>query len=384
MGADKTPFTMNWDVTIDQALPRRMTFELSYIGNHTGNVPLTNNSTNNETSLSNINKIPVGALWGTDPVTGVNYWQQSCNKGSCAPPNSSYYDGYRPYHNYGVLNVIRRGSYSNYNGMVVALQKQTGAATFLLNYTWSKVMGIRDGDTENGSGDGPTIDPFSMRANYGPLSYDRTQLFNAAYNINLPGLRSAGLLTREVVNGWQLSGDTQVQSGPPIQPNTNGSMNVTWESGADGATASSAYLLGSNAPILVPYLSCDPRNGGGKYFNSSCFQTPSVMGKNGPVIWPYIKGPKFFVSDLAMMKNFAITEGQKVQFRVSAFNFLNHPLSQLGVGSDDDLHMGCISSSPGAGCDGGGSNQNLLTNGNAQYKAPQQNRFLELAMKYYF
>jgi hypothetical protein len=280
--------------------------------------------------------------------------------------------------------VVRRGGYSNYNGMVVALQKQTGAATFLFNYTFSKVMGIRDGNTENGNGDGPTINPFSIRANYGPLAYDRTHLVNAAYNINLPGVHEGNFLVRGITNGWQLSGDTQWQAGTPLQPNTGGSLNVTWESGTNGATASNTYVLGTNAVILVPYLTCNPRLGGGKYFNAKCFETPTTQGVNGPVIWPYIKGPAFFVSDLAMMRNFKIAESQSIQFRVSAFNFLNHPLDQLNEGSDASLHMVCNSTSTSLGCNDGGSNQNATTNGNAQYKAALQNRLMELALKYYF
>ncbi|HWT64631.1 MAG TPA: TonB-dependent receptor, partial [Terracidiphilus sp.] len=393
LGADKAPYTMNWDVMVDQELPGHMVFELQYIGNRTRNVPLTNNSTSNEASFSNVNKIPLGALYGTDSITGVNYWQQNCDAGNCSAPNSAYYSGYRPYKNYGVLNVIDRGSYSNYNGMIVALQKQTGPVTFLMNYTWSKVMGIRDGNTENGTGDGPTINPFSIKDNYGPLNYDRTHLFNAAYNINLPGIHGGNAVVRQVVNGWQINGDTQLQSGPPLQTATNGSMNIQWNScldancsstNSDGATASSAYLLGTNAPILVPYIICDPRHGGGKYFNTACFQTPSTLGKNGQSIWPYIHGPAFFVSDLSMFKSFAVRGHQSLQFRVSAFNFLNHPLPQFGEGSDVNLKMGCISSSTGAGCDGGGVNNNSTTNGNVQYMAAGQNRFMELALKYYF
>lgn len=384
MGENKTPYTMNWDAMVDQMLPGRVMLELQYIGNHTGNALYTGNGTT-ENFISNINKIPVGGLYGTDPLTGVNYWQKSCTAGTCAVPNSTYYNGYRPYYNYGVLNVIRHGSYSNYNGMVVALQKQSGPVTFLFNYTFSKVMGIRDGQSDNGGGDGTTVNPFDVRANYGPLAYDRTHLINAAYVVTLPNLRHANWFVRGITNGWQLSGDTQWQSGTPIQANTGGDLNATYESNQYGTAASAAYLLGTTAEVLVPYLSCDPRAGGGRYFNVSCFQTPSKMGVNGPSVMPYIKGPAFFVSDIGMYKSFHVHNSQSIQFRVTAFNFLNHPLPQLGEGSDVNLHMTCDQGSASSqGCDMGGVNINPDTNGNAEYKAALQNRTMELALKYYF
>ena len=45
-----------------------------------------------------------------------------------------------------------------------------------------------------------------------------------------------------------------------------------------------------------------------------------------------MRGPAYFDSDLALFKNFQITERQKLQFRISAVNFLNHPLPQFGFG----------------------------------------------------
>ena len=44
---------------------------------------------------------------------------------------------------------------------------------------------------------------------------------------------------------------------------------------------------------------------------------------------PYIKGPAFFNNDLSLFKNFQLSEAKKIQFRVSAFNFLNHPLASF-------------------------------------------------------
>lgn len=377
MGDDKSPITMNWNFMIDKALPGHMVFETQYIGNRTDNALLTGNGTT-ASFYANINKIPVGGLYGTNSITGKNPWQDSCNQGTCATPSTADYAGYRPYVNYGVLNLIQHGSYSNYHGLVAALQKQTGKATFLINYTFSKVMGIRDGQTNNGGGDGASVDAFVLRNNYGPLAYDHTHIFNATYYVQLPGLHGANRFARGLVNGWQSSGDLQLQSGAPLQPNTGGNLNAQWTS------VSNAYLLGTDSIQLMPYLSCDPRNGtgGGKYFNPSCFQTPSVLGKNGPSTWPYIHGPAYFNTDLGVFKTFQVKESQNIQFRASAFNFLNHPLRQFGNNSDVNLHMTCDQGTGTAGCSDGGVNDNDLTTGKPYYKVGR--RVVEFALKYNF
>ncbi|HVW78141.1 MAG TPA: carboxypeptidase regulatory-like domain-containing protein [Alloacidobacterium sp.] len=396
-GEDKTPYTMNWVAMVDQELPGHMVFELQYIGNHTDNALLTGNGTT-ENFYSNINKIPVGGLYGTYHLTGApndgqNLWDMSCATGRCGVSSSDYYSGYRPYKNYGVLNVIQHGSYSNYNGMVLALQKQTGRYTLLANYTWSKVMGIRDGQSDNGSGDGTMIDPFNLRANYGPLAYDHTHIFNTAYVLHLPGTHSTALMNA-LTNGWDLSGDVQVQSGAPIQPNTSGTLNVSWGYSASSAKGnnlqpSNTYLLGTNAVVLVPYLSCDPRGTQGKgYFNPNCFETPTTMGQNGPAVWPYIHGPAYSNADLAVARNFKITERQNILFRASAFNFLNHPLPTFGLGSDLNLSMSCNSSTQDSltpTCDGGGRNTNNGTHGTTGSPAYETGRrVVEVALKYSF
>jgi len=96
------------------------------------------------------------------------------------------------------------------------------------------------------------------------------------------------------------------------------------------------------------------------------------MGTNGPLIWPDIYGPGFFNSDLGLYKNFKITERQGLQFRITAFNFLNHPLPQFNLTNDINLSF----STPGGG------NTNANTTGKPAYTIG--NRTLELALKYTF
>jgi hypothetical protein len=43
------------------------------------------------------------------------------------------------------------------------------------------------------------------------------------------------------------------------------------------------------------------------------------------LIWPYIRTPHYFGSDLAIFKAFRVNDSQRFEVRVSATNWLNHP-----------------------------------------------------------
>ena len=103
----------------------------------------------------------------------------------------------------------------------------------------------------------------------------------------------------------------------------------------------SDIIAGTPNISIQPVLTCDPRTGltGNQFINGNCFSAPTP-GHNGPYIMPYIKGPAFFTNDLSLFKNFQISEAKKIQFRVSAYNFLNHPLISFNPrGGDNNLTL---------------------------------------------
>ena len=161
-----------------------------------------------------------------------------------------------------------------------------------------------------------------------------------------------------------------------IQPNTGGTLNVNYQNGESPQT-----ILGTNADTLVPMLTCDPRQRtvAGQYFNPGCFAMPTVRGQNGNIIWPYIKGPAFFNTDLSLYKTFHVTERQTLQFRVNAFNFINHDLPDLTQGNALNLNFNsngvmvntCASTTSGS-----------CTDGRAHYAVGR--RVMELALQYNF
>jgi|GEM_PF-212990 hypothetical protein len=388
-GDNKTPSVMDWNITVSQALPKRSVFEISYVGNKSTNELINGNNG----GLGNLNNFILGSFFLPDPVLGhiVSTAPPTCSNGvtggtgQFSDPNqnstlcNAFYvnqeltangsgfseNHFRPLKNYTNVNLITHGSYANYNSLQVSWQKQSGPITFLTNYTFGKVLGIRDGQSDNGAGNGTTSDPYNIKNNYGPLAYDHTQILNLSAVWQLPKFVHSNRVVEGAVDGWQLSTYTTYQSGAPLQTSLNGSLNealpgltvpslgapslpnnsVPLPNGLVATTVSESTWLGTNAyggsggGLLLPQLVCDPRHhASGLYFNPNCFQLPA-QGTQGTYIWPYVRNPAYFDSDLALFKNFQITERQKLQFRISATNWLNHPLGQFGLAGTGDSSL---------------------------------------------
>jgi hypothetical protein len=389
-GDNRTPLTMDWNVSISQALPWRSVFEASYVANKSQNEWI--NGGNGK--LYDLNNVIPGNFFLPDPVLSAQQGKPVFV--SPAAPSGSGYPSFtaqhfKPLTNYQEVYLLSHGSYANYNSLQVSWQKQSGPVNYLINYTFSKVLGIRDGQTDNGAGNGTVVDPFSLKNNYGTLAYDHTHILNLSYVWNLPKPIHGNPLLSGAVNGWQVSGYTTYQSGAPLQPNLNGNLNAQWPGGLppgsqitlpNGLLANAvnpSTWFGTNAiNNLLPVVVCDPRNHrGGQYFNPNCFAAPAY-GQQGSLVWPYVRGPGYFDSDLGIFKNFQITERQKVQFRLSALNFLNHPLPQFGLAGNGDQQLSFV------GNNGTLSqfNTNATTTGKPAFKTGS--RTLTFALKYYF
>lgn len=432
MGDSRAPFTNDWNATISQALPWRSVLEVSYVGNRSANEYMDGTNSN----LYNLNNVPRGGIFQPDPVTGTYVSPAAPPCSTTDPAGQSLYcaadpavysqtynqNDWRPLKNYQNVYLLTHAPYSNYNALQISYTKQTGPVTFLANYTFSKVLGIRDGGSNNGSGNGPGLDPFVIGNNYGPLAYDHTHILNLVYNYQLPRFIRGSDIGMKIlggaVNGWQFSGYTAFQSGYPLQTSSGGTLNVQYPSGLTVPTVAHPNLPDNSITLpnglkatainpstyfgtfaynaLVPTFTCDPTKNlhNGQRFNPACFAPPSY-GQQGRVIMPYMRSPNYWNNDLGVYKDFHITESRYIQFRVSATNWLNHPLAQFGLANSSDNSISFVGTANAtcAGCvDSNGNplqvtylsptNTNTLTTGKPAFKTGS--RFVTLATKFYF
>jgi hypothetical protein len=123
------------------------------------------------------------------------------------------------------------------------------------------------------------------------------------------------------VNNWQASGLFQFRTGDPLTVISNASNNS-----GSGQLRDRAIQIGS------PYggSACSPTAHCRSFLNPASFQTnPAPTAANpapnyGSVVKGSFVGPHYTDIDLAVARNFPITESAALQFRAEYFNLFNH------------------------------------------------------------
>lgn len=300
VGTDRVPSTYNYSLTISQRVGWDTFLEASYVGS-TSRHQLTQGN-------NNINVVPEGAMFGF--------------------PKGGDANSYRPFRSYGSIYQIGHSLSQNYNSLQVMLNRQKGRFNFSSAYTYAKALGI-GGNTWGGTAQVDNFD--KRRRSYGPLPYDRTHSVSVAYNYLVPDAVQTAVL-REIFNGWQISGISQIQSGAPLYGFSLGGTMAQAGVNADGEpenSISNVIVAGTSDTPVQPILICDPRKGlaEGQFANPNCFTAP-LPRKNGHYQFPYMKTPGFQNHDLSIFKNFRMgpSEDRKLQLRFSGYNIINHPI----------------------------------------------------------
>jgi len=403
-GDREEPLTDTYSVNLTQVLPSNMILELSYVGNNSRF--LINGGSTQPVALDNVNAIPIGGLYKPDPdtaspnfgkvltPTGTNTGaaNQSTTVGSTS---TQQVNEYRPLNTplvqYSAIEVTNHNLFANYNGLQVGLGRQTGHILFNVNYTFSKALGIRGAGANDANGF--PGNPFNIRDNYGSESFDRRHIFNASYTF-VVGNPVHNRFVGEFANGWEISGITNYQSGgdiaaitaPNLSPSgTIGAINLPnvtpTTANPNTIGVSNTVYLGTPDVDLQPTVICDPRAGRskGQLINPSCFGLPNLL-QNGPYQLPFLAEPAFFNSDLSAQKSIHTAESQSIQFRISAFNFLNHPLNTISNSFNNEYQLNFTNPNSSSFVQSGSNNS--LGFGTDPYKTGR--RVLELMAKYNF
>jgi hypothetical protein len=203
---------------------------------------------------------------------------------------------------------------NRYDAWQTNITKRFSGGLFVsTSYTWSKVMGITAGNSDQGL---RFYVPSQYSKNRTVLDFDRTQAFTTAANWELPfgrGKRfAANGAAAAIAGGWQLNPTLALYTGTPFIVGTDGaSLNAPQNTQvADQIRADVPQFggVGTGSPFYDPTAFAtvrDPRFGN--------------MGLNA------LRGPRLFNMNLGLFRRFNVTERVNLQFRAEALNLTNTP-----------------------------------------------------------
>jgi Carboxypeptidase regulatory-like domain len=197
---------------------------------------------------------------------------------------------------------------STYHALQLSVNKRlTRGLTVLANYTWSKML-------DNGSGDGDQpSNPLNFSNEKGPSNQDIPQRIVGSFIWQMPALAKSNVLVRQALGGWELNGITVLQSQTPFSITA-------------GKDNSGSAVNQDRADVVGDWHIPDDRSKNDiilRAFNPAAFaqNRAGTFGNAGRNI---LRGMFRENLDFGAIKNFAITERHKVQFRAEIFNILNH------------------------------------------------------------
>ncbi len=233
----------------------------------------------------------------------------------------------RPYQGYTSIRMYLSDSTANYNAFQIYATKRKGDFMATVSYTWSKTLA-------DSSALGANPDNWrDRRYNYGVADFDRRHVFATTYFYDSPLFRHRGGFVGTALGGWQLSGITRVQSGPPITILANSAL------GGKIGNANGSINVGGRRADRVPGVSLAP-TAPGQFFNPLAFATPSPISPGTGGVGTFT-GPYVFVTDLSFRKYFKLPrENMGLMFESDFFNIFNRANYSLGSLGNASLTVG--------------------------------------------
>src|SRR6267154_1081212 len=233
----------------------------------------------------------------------------------------------RPYQGYTSIRMYLSDSTANYNAFQVYATKRKGDFLATVSYPWSKTL------TDSSSLTANPDNWRDRRYNYGVADFDRRNVFATTYFYDSPLFRHRGGFVGTALGGWQLSGITRVQSGPPITILANSAL------GGKIGNANGSINVGGRRADRVPGVSLAP-TAPGQFFNPLAFATPSPISPGTDGVGAFT-GPYVFVTDLSFRKYFKLPrENMGLMFESDFFNIFNRANYSLGSLGNASLTVG--------------------------------------------
>ena len=299
------PYSQRWSFGIQRQLPGAFLVDVSYVGNRTTHIAVTQQLNNtpakylstspvrDNTTINFLTQQVPNPFFGLNPIYGTNISRASL---------------LQPYPEFGNVSVLQPSGYSWYHALQIKVERRLiKGFTLQMGYTHSKFMQA----TEFLNATDPT--PYRVVSDM-----DRPNLFTMSGLWEIPvgrGRRFGSNMPRVlnfVIGNWQLDGSEVHQSGAPL----------SWGNIIFNGNLHDIPLSG-NQTAVDRWFNVDAG------FNRNSAQQLANNIRTFPLRLSGVRGDGQTIFNFSLLRNYTLKERFKTQFRAEAYNAFNHPVFDL-------------------------------------------------------
>jgi hypothetical protein len=309
-----TPYVYEYNLTMEQQMTDRLGISISYVGNAVrrnmitidANAPVYfPNAAVSTAALDCRRPYQPYRVGGVANVTNCSYGGY---QGAPVTNNETALAQNYPGMRFGSVSQRTPALNANYNSLQTTLRgKVANKIDVFATYVWSKVQ----------SYDGPNVDNYDLRKNYGVADFDLRHRFTLSMLAHLPEPKFWGAPGTQLLGGWQFNLVQTFQSGQPFTVTSGTDTN------RDGTNNDRVNISGD------PYTHASTRAAKiAMYLNPKAFSVPTFTTAADN---PYgneqrnaLVGPGFMNTNVSLFKTFPIHEQLRFQLRAEAFNVIGN------------------------------------------------------------
>jgi len=311
------PRILEWNLSVQHQFAQNWVAQIAYVG--TRSYDLWNHEAsdlNQAPQVLDTNFCGPDLSNCTEPNYGRRYFAQQPNMTQVLPLDYPQFQSF-------------------YNSFQASLNKRmSNGFNMLAAYTFSKNLGNADGNVG-----GYVQNAYFPNLEHGPVAPDLRHRLSVSYLYEIPVghgrhfLGDAHGLGEAFLGGWELAGITTAQTGEAVNASMSTDFSNTGSFSYRPDQIANPYNFAFDVAAQGTIYGCS--NPGHQtldcWFNQAAFVTPplapgqQVAHRFGNAKIGDLRGPGLVDFDLAMQKNFKVTESQQIEFRAEFFNLFNHP-----------------------------------------------------------
>lgn len=280
-------YTQQWNLNIQKKLPGNILVDVGYVGSKGTKLIVT--------------------LAGNQPIQLVAPNTPGLAALNARRPNTTYARS---------MAIDKSIGNSIYHALQTKVERRMATGlTFLTAYTWSKaISGPADIGGQVGGGNfiGTVQDIYHLESERSLSGFDQTHRFVQTIIYDVPFFHHTKGLTRQVLDGWQVSTIATIQSGFAAAVTNNVDTTAT------GKSSRPDLLAGQNGNLDSSERTWK------RWFNTTAFAA-APLGRFGtaPRTGAF-RLPGVINQDFSVTKQFKLGESRRFEFRTEIFNLFNH------------------------------------------------------------